>query len=271
MPFLRRDLIISTALTPASGLEERAQSLAAELGAPFVPRGDESLAHLFAQTSGADRALLVQTRRLLLVSRDGQELFYHPNMAFLRLGNLLRGGRDLLIEAAALQPGDRVLDATLGYASEAILCAYAVGECGVVHGIEAVPELGILVREGLQTVVTRQKNLNALMRRIEVVHLGHHREYLRACPTGSYDVICFDPFFEEALPDSAVNYTPLRAFGDHTPLLPDVLAEAQRVARRRVVVKTVRRGSTLADLGITDRYDSRGGKVTYGILRGSDG
>ncbi len=270
LPSLRRtDLFVTTALEPSPELEARAQVFAEELNAAYAPRGDEGMPRLFGDNPDAERALIVQTHRLLLLTRAGEELFYHPNMAFLRLGNLLRGGRDLLIEAADLRPGDRVLDATLGYAAEAILCAHAVGEAGQVDGVEAVPELGVVVREGLQTVVTEHRALNAAMRRVRVVYLGHHIEYLRSCRTGSYDVVCFDPFFEEILRDSET-FAPLRRFGNHGALLPEALTEAQRVARRRVLVKSVRWASTLSDLGITRRYDSRSGKVAYGVLPGSE-
>lgn len=265
---LRADLFVTTSLKPSALREARARALAEELGAVFVPRRDLGLPRLFGEKPDARSALLVQNDRLLLVSRAGDEIFYHPNMAFLRLGNLLRGGRDLLVEAAALGPGDRVLDATLGYAGEAILCAHVVGETGEVHGVEAAPELGVLVREGLQTVVTGHRALNAAMRRVHVVHLGHHLDYLRACPPGRYDVVCFDPFFDEILPDSET-LAPLRAFGSHAPLLPETLAEARRIARRRVLVKAARWSRTLEDLGITERYDSKSGKVAYGVLPGS--
>lgn len=276
----RTDLFVTTSLSPSAELERRARRFAEELQAPYAPRYylpslsqsrnpiELGLPRLFRDRPEAERALLVQSHRLLLVSRTGDEIFYHPNMAFLRLGNVLRGGRDLLLDAADLGPGDRVLDATLGYAAEAILCAHAVGEAGVVHGVEAVPELGIVVREGLQTVATEQKLLNAAMRRVRVVHLGHHLDYLRACSPGSYDVVCFDPFFDVVLPDSET-FAPLRRFGDHAPLLPEALAEARRVARRRVVVKAVRWAPTLETLGITHRYDSKSGKVAYGVLPGS--
>ena len=263
------NLFVTTSLEPSPELESRALAVTEELGVLYAPRRDLGLPHLFRDRPQAERALLVQTHRLLLVTRTGDELFYHPNMAFLRLGNLLRGGRDLLIEAAALQPGDRVLDATLGYAAEAILCAHTVGEAGQVDGIEAVPELGIVVREGLQTVTTAHRPLNDAMRRVRVVHLGHHLQFLRDCPDGSYDVVCFDPFFDEILPDSET-FVPLRRFGEHSALLPEAVAEARRVARRRVVVKSVRWADTLSDLGITRRYDSRSGKVAYGVLSGSD-
>ncbi|GAB4453198.1 MAG: hypothetical protein OHK0029_05510 [Armatimonadaceae bacterium] len=201
----------------------------------------------------------------MLADRDGHEFFYHPNMAFLRLGNVLRGFRDLLLEAADLNEGDSVLDATLGYASEAVLCAHQVGDSGEVHGIEAVPELGLVVREGLKTVVTERKILNAAMRRVEVVHLGSHLDYLRTCPSRRYDVVCFDPFFEEELRGSE-QFAPIRYFGTHDPLTHEALQEAQRVARRRVLVKTTRYSDLLEQYGITERQESRHGKVTYGIL-----
>jgi hypothetical protein len=259
------DIFVTTALKRTPELDEYAGSLAAELKAPFLARADLGMPKLFEAHPEFEKALVVQSGRLLLVRRTGEELFYHPNMAFLRLGNLLRGGRDLLMDATELQPGESVLDATLGYAAEAILCAYLVGETGEVHGVEAVPELGIVVREGLRSVRTDQEILNAAMRRVRVVHLGHHLDFLRGCEDDRYDVVCFDPFFEEMLEQSHA-IGPLRVFGSHSALLPDAVREARRVARRRVVVKTEKWADTLSDLGITERCGSRGGKVVYGIL-----
>jgi 16S rRNA (guanine1516-N2)-methyltransferase len=246
-------------------LEAQAQAFAQELNAPYVLRRLDGLPKLFQKRPEATRVVVVQVNRLLLVNRDGGELFYHPNMAFLRVGNLMRGGSDLLITAGELKAGDSVLDATLGYASEAVLCAHVVGDSGEVHGIEAVPELGLAVREGLQTVTTDRPSLNEAMRRVRVVHLGNHLDYLKACPSGRYDVVCFDPFFEEILKNSET-FAPIRAFGEHSRLLPEALHEAQRVARRRVIVKAVRWADTLEAYGITERYEARSGKVVYGVL-----
>ena len=259
------DIFVTTALKRTPELEAYARSLAAELAAPFIARADLGIPKLFEANPGFEKTLVVQAGRLLLVQRSGEELFYHPNMAFLRLGNLLRGGRDLLMDATQLKPGESVLDATLGYASEAILCAHLVGDTGEVHGVEAVPELGIVVREGLQTVKTDQEILNAAMRRVRVVHLGHHLDFLHGCEDNRYDVVCFDPFFEEMLEQSH-SIGPLRIFGSLSPLLPEAVNEARRVARRRVVVKTEKWADTLDTLGITERCGSRGGKVVYGII-----
>ena len=258
-------LFVTTALKRTPELESHARSLADELNAPFYPRADLGMPKLFNAHPGSEKALVVQADRLLLVQRTDEELFYHPNMAFLRLGNLLRGGRDLLKDATQLKPGESVLDTTLGYAAEAILCAHLVGDTGEVHGIEAVPELGIVVREGLKSVRTDQEILNAAMRRVSVVHLGDHLDYLRRCDDNRYDVVCFDPFFEEMLEQSHA-IGPLRRFGSLAPLLPEAVHEAKRVARRRVVIKTEKWTETLETLGVTERIGSRGGKVVYGVI-----
>jgi hypothetical protein len=264
----RTDLIVTTAQEPSPELRRRAKAVANDLGASVAYRRHEGMHKVFAKYPDAQRAVIVQTERLVLQDREGHQFFYHPNMGFIRLGNLLRGFRDLLIDAAQLQPGDSVLDATLGYASEAILCAHVVGETGEVHGIESVQELGYIIREGLQTVVTEQERLNRAMRRIQVVHLGHHWDYLRSCPTARYDVVCFDPFFDEELPGSE-QFAPIRYFGDHEPLRQEAVQEAQRVARRCVLIKSTRWSHALEQYGVTEKVVSRNGKVAYGVLPGT--
>lgn len=260
---------VTTALKPGAALVAQARALAADLGVAYVRRDADAMPALFARLDGVERVVVVQTERLLLVGRDGWEFFFHPNMAYLRLGNILRGGRDLLLEAAQLRVGDAVLDATLGFGAEAILCAHAVGESGRVDGIEAVPELAAVVSDGLSRRVTAHKELNAAMRRVRLVHRGHHLGFLSACPDRSYDVVCFDPFFESPL-GAEESLGSLRAFGDHGPLLPEAVAHARRIARRRVLVKTTRWSRLLDELGIAERVGSRASKVMYGVLRSDD-
>lgn len=262
----RTDLFVTTAAQETPALREHASALAEELNCAVLSRRGLGMPALFASHPDAQRAVVVQTNRLLLVDRAGHSFFQHPNMGYLRFGHVSAGGQDTLIEATGPVPGDAILDCTLGYASEATLLAYVVGDSGEVHGIEAVPELGVVVRAGLQTVTTERPVLNEAMRRVRVVHLGPHLEYLRACPDGRYDVVYFDPFFESVLEDSQP-FAPIRVFGHHSRLAPEAIREAIRVARRRVVVKTTRWSETFAELGITERLESRNGKVAYGIVR----
>ena len=263
---LRTDLFVTTALSPKPEMHKRAKTFARELSATVVQRGKKGLPELFIQNPAAERALVVQAgNRLHLTARSGEQFFYHPNMAYLRLRNFERGFPDSLFEAAQFQTGERVLDATLGFASEAILCAHAVGETGQVDGIEAVPELGVVVREGLQTLQTASQTVNAAMRRVRVVHLGHHLPFLLACPKGAYDVVYFDPFFDDTLKNSET-FEPLRAFGDHAKLAPEALYEARRIAKRRVIVKASRYTNQLEEWGAGTYFAARAGKVVYGLF-----
>ena len=266
---LRSDVLVTTATRETPALWRRAEQIATELVCEAVRRIDGGMPAVFGLRPDAARAVVVQTERLLLVDRTGREFFVHPGMGYLRFGNLILSGRDTLLDAADVKPGDRVLDCTLGYGSEATLFAHAVGETGVVHGVEAVPELGLVVREGLQTVTTKRPALNAAMRRVRVVHLGSHIDYLAAQPDNAYDIVYFDPFFEDVLTESE-HFAPIRVFGDHARLSPETLKDAVRVARRRVVVKSTRWGETFAGLGITERVESRNGKVAFGVVRVSD-
>jgi len=257
---------VTTAVDPNPDRRREAAELAEENGWLLLARGNRSFIDIFAENPTIDRVIVRQKERLLLVGRDGWQFFFHPNMAYLRLGNLLRGGRDLLVEAADLRPGDRVLDATLGFGSEAILCAHAVGPDGDVEGIDASPEIACVVADGLARRTTAHAAVNAAMRRVRVAKPGHHLDWLRSKPTKSVDSVCFDPFFETPL-DAEEALSGLRNFGLLAALTREAIDEALRVARRRVVVKGPRWSRSFEELGISERVGSRSGKVVYGVLR----
>ncbi len=262
----RPDLFITTASRETPALRETARTLAAELRCAVVPRHGGGIEPMFAAHPETSRAILVQTERLLLVHRSGEQFFAHPGMGYLRFRQVVDGGSDTLLGVSGATTGDTVLDCTLGFASEATLLSHAVGESGRVDGIEAVPELGVVVRAGLQTVQTKLPALNRAMRRVRVVHLGSHVDYLQHLPDNAYDIVYFDPFFETVLTQSE-SFAPLRVFGSHSRLSAETLADAVRVARRCVVVKTARTDDVLARLGITERVESKSGRVAYGVVR----
>jgi 16S rRNA (guanine1516-N2)-methyltransferase len=262
---VKSELIVTTSHKPDAALRARADRFAQELECAVAGRHAEGMSVVFGRYPEAQRALIVQSDRLLLVDRAGNSVFFHPNLGAMRLRNVLRGQPDYLLEAVQLQAGDSLLDCTLGYAGEATLCAHVIGDSGEVHGIEGNPELGVVVREGLQVFKTDKAALNEAMRRVQVVHLGHHLEFLRQCPDKRYDVVYFDPFFDVAV-DTEEMLVPLKIFGDHSPLTAEALTHARRVARRRVVVKTARWSEQLADFEITELVGARHGRVVYGVL-----
>lgn len=262
---MRTDLFVTASHKPDSTLWARVEAFAAELGCTTEMRHAEGMGVLFERRPEAQRALVVQKERLLLVDRDGWQFFFHPNLGILRLRNLLRGQHDFLPDAMQLREGDSVLDCTLGYAGEATLCSHIVGDSGEVHGIEGSVELGIVVREGLQSFETENPTMNDAMRRIQVVHLGNHLTYLQACPDQRYDIVYFDPFFDMAV-GATETLGPLKVFGDHSPLTAQSVEHARRIARRAVVVKTARWSPLLEQLGITQLHGGKSARVVYGVI-----
>ena len=71
-------------------------------------------------------------------------------MAVLRVQRLKKHEPDHFSAALALKPGMRVLDCTMGLASDAVVASFITGRTGTVCAVEASPLLHFVVSEGLQ-------------------------------------------------------------------------------------------------------------------------
>jgi 16S rRNA (guanine1516-N2)-methyltransferase len=261
------DFAITTSVKPPPAIEAQAHAYAAELQAPYVSRFGLSLPEVFA-ASDANRLLIVGADRLRLRDRaTDTEYFFHPNLFQVRASNVLRGAPDHFLKATQIGPGDSLLDCTLGFASEAGLAALAVGETGQVTGLESVPELALVTRIGVQSFVLGSARLTAILRRVQVI-TGDSRSYLPACAAHSVDVVYFDPFFEHRLRGSEMSVSPLFVFGNPAPLDAATVAEARRVARRRVVIKHPRDEPLPPPISdwVTETVASRKRRVVYSVL-----
>ena len=260
-------LAVTTSVKPPSAIEAQAQGYAAELQAPYAPRFGQSLPEVFA-ASKADRLLIVGADRLRLRDRaTDTEYFFHPNLFQVRASNVLRGAPDHFLSATQLGLGDSHLDCTLGFASEASLAALAVGETGQVMGLESVAALALVTRNGVENFVLGSKRLTAALRRVQVI-TGDSRDYLPLCADESVDVVYLDPFFEHRLTGSEVSVSPLFVFGNPAPLDAATVAEARRVARRRVVIKHPRDEPLPEPISawVTETVASRKSRVVYSVL-----
>jgi hypothetical protein len=240
MPPILGLAITTSALCDDSSVAQ-AISLARETAGTYVPRRDEPIHSLFEST-GASALLIVEQSRLLLLSADGVHYSYHPNMAAVRAQNIRHGKRDIFKDAADLRPGDAVLDCTLGFASEAAIASMLVGATGRVVGLESAAALAAVTRDGLRRFSVDLDVLNQAMQQIEVV-TAEAGEYLSQLPDESFDVVCFDPFFKRRIAKSEHAVDPLFRFGDPRPLTSATVAQALRVARKRVLVKHPFRGA----------------------------
>ncbi len=233
-------LVVTTSRSAGAELRSEAATWAQRLSTRCVPRRERSLARLAAdeQVTGV---LVVSARPPVYHEpAQGVTYFFHPSMARTRIHNLKVGRGDPLITATGLSAGDSVLDCTLGRACDAIVASWVVGERGKVVGVERVAVVAALTAYGLATYEIRPPDIAAALRRVEV-HQADYHNFLRQCPAGSFDVVCFDPIFDQPL-EASPAMAPLRAIGDVRPVDAAALEQARGVARRAVVIKQ-RRGS----------------------------
>ncbi|EJX01982.1 protein-L-IsoD(D-D) O-methyltransferase, partial [gut metagenome] len=214
-------------------LKAQAQQWAEQLGAVYMPRShSKSLDTVMEE---------LQLEAVLIATRQGPRIYskagvfaYHPGMAVLRLQQLKRGASDHLVNALGLQQGMRVLDGTLGLASDAAIASYIVGEQGSVIGVEASPLLHFVVSRGLQTYAAEDTDLTQALRRIKTVQQSSE-EYLRQCLADnvSFDVIYFDPMFRRPVQGS-VSMDALRPLAYEQPLSKATVELAVKLAPRVV-------------------------------------
>ncbi len=223
-------------------LARRAQAAAAEVGVPYLERTHKrSLASMLADT--AEALLVMEAGAVSLVDARGS-LRFSPGLAHLRVKQLDAGvHEDMLLRVSGLREGERVLDCTLGLAADAQVAARLVGPTGALTALEKSPALYLLARYGLETLPPHPRACA-----IQVVHADAHA-YLRTLPSGAFDVVLFDPMFARQR-KSSVAFETLRRHADYAPLTRETVAEAQRVARRVVVLKGSRYSSDFKKLGL---------------------
>lgn len=208
------------------------------------------------------QAVLLATAKGPKVYTKGGTFFYHPSMALLRIQNLQQGKVDHLVEAMNLQAGMRVLDCTLGLATDAAVASYVVGKNGVVVGLETSELLHFVVQYGLKNYAAKDVELTTALRRIVAVHMDAEL-YLDTCKE-IYDVVYFDPMFETPV-DGSSNMKPLRSLACDKKITKTMVDKALKIAPR-VVVKE-RYIKYLSDLGCTEFFGGKYSTIKYGVRK----
>lgn len=237
----------------------RARERASAWGLPYLERGrKQPLAPLLERVG----ALLVFEAEGLVLT-DGQgALRSHEGMAHLRVHRFEAGLLDdMLLKISGLKTGESVLDCTLGLAADARVAARAVGFSGRVVGLEASLPLFALSSEGL---ASEHRPRSASIE----VHLARAGAFLARQPDGAFDCVLLDPMFGRPKKASAA-FEMLRRFADASPLSPELIAEARRVARRVVVVKAARYSTDLKKLGLKPEPATRTATVLWARVDGS--
>ncbi|MFJ7646954.1 class I SAM-dependent methyltransferase [Lysinibacillus sp. NPDC097279] len=229
---------IKTIVTTAGRPDDMSMVLAGfvcdTLHVPFVARNKRSIRKISEQMQ-ANVIVAGKNRYEYYAFGADEPFFFHPNSAAFRLKRVARGEIEPFLEAAQLEKNDTILDCTLGLGADAMLAAFVVGESGRVVGLEADPNVAFIVAHGMNTYDTSELPLTACMRQIEVVQ-AEAIAYLKLQPDDAFDVVYMDPMFEEIIEESN-NFQALRTAGAHITLTDEWVAEAKRVAKKRVVLK----------------------------------
>ena len=228
------EVVVTTDRRPTPEMVREAEGLSERLGAPLVKRRHDTIN---AIKRCFNRNVLVVNRDLTLTlhTLKGQKLFFHPGLFKIRLHNYLSGGKEAMVEAMDLKEGDTVLDCILGLAQDALLSAFVTKR--EVVGVEKDPVIYEIVKRGLERYKPKGKLKVAefaftLVRPVP----GDNYEFLKSQPDKSYDVVYFSPMFVKPKWHCSV-MSPFREVAVKDFVSPETLKEAERVARKMVVIK----------------------------------
>lgn len=256
------NFIVTTIRKPTEAVETFAKEISLKLGGNFVAREDLSFDAL-KTIHGAENILLVKKNSLSVVTAEG-ELFFHPNTAHLRIKNLRGGDGDRLIDALKISSGSKVLDCTLGLGSDAIVESFVAGKFGEVVALEVNPLIFEVVSHGLKNFSDDSPHILQAMRRVEVINVDYG-EFLKTCADNSFDVVYFDPMFRHAVKKSS-GINPIRPLADNRPLTKEIVREACRVAKNRVVMKEHNGSSEFKRLGFEILDGGKYSSVAFGVI-----
>ena len=244
----------------------QAQEWARDLGIAYFRRPQNRRLEEYLQEHQLEAAIVATSKGPKIFYRENS-FAYHPGMAVLRLQQLQKGERDHMLEALGVQTGSRVLDCTLGLASDAAIASYAVGTTGRVVGLEASPLLHFVVQYGLQHFEAVDAELTRALRRIDSVQATAEEYLEKLCATkndAAFDVIYFDPMFRRPVKGS-IAMDAMRPLTFEKPLEQRVVDLAVALAPR-VVIKE-RNIDLLKSYGCQEILGGRYAKVKYGVIR----
>ena len=254
-------MIVTTAVKPSDAHIAKAQQLAEELSGRFVQREKYSVQNLMEQSDTGSVIVVTEKEVRLFDVKRPQPFFFHPSMAYVRVKRMMKGEQDPLLVLSRCEKGDHVIDCTAGLCGDSLVFSYGVGSEGTVIALESEPVLCALVRDGLASYRSNEKEIDQAMRRIKLNRIDH-LQYLKNLPDNSADIVYFDPMFRQPIHESS-SMKPLRRIANTNPLTEEAINEAIRVARKTVIMK---------ENGFSDQFEQLGFKkishtrIGYGVI-----
>jgi len=258
---------VTTSHKPTNELAMKAQKIAVEYKVPYISR--RKLVELKKEGKlDLDFYYVLDRNEQLYILYDNSKFFFHPSMAKLRLKNYREGQRDHLIENLGLTGEERILDATLGLGSEALLMSHFL-KSGEVIGLEASVHVYRVVKHGLEHYPFQYPWMKEAASRITLLNQDM-KHFLRDSADESFDIVYCDPMFE--VPQySSSSLNPLRPFAVYEPITLEDVQEMIRVARKKVVLKSRITDSFFEKLGEFIEFSyvdgSKSSGVIYGVIK----
>ena len=231
-------MIITTSLRENESLIARAQELASELGADYQPRRKLSLSKCLERFGPF---YLLYKDRLSFVNADVSELSFHPDTAVLRI----KAPHDALVNLLGSSTKS-ILDTTMGLASDSLVMAAAGNKVTALESQEVI----------FQVVSIKAIKSDSL-------------SFLKYQADHSFDIIYADPMFSETIKESE-NLQAIKPLANGSRLTEELLNEAKRVAREKIIIKAHFRDTVFEELGF-ERQVRPNQKLHYGVMDLSEG
>lgn len=244
--------IITTSFNPDKKQVTFAQHLADQYGFTYRERRKDSVQKLIADGEGA---FIVYREKLIFVAHNGRELIFHPDTAMLRM----KDPHDPLLDLLGNVP-KTVLDCTMGLASDSLVMASG-GHQVITLESQLIPYL--VVSRGLATYCSGKEKLDKAMRSVQPIH-ADYVDFLKSQSKNSFDVIYFDPMFSENIQESE-NLAGLEKLANPARLTTEIVEEAKRVAREKIIIKAHFRDTVFEELGF-ERMVRPNQKFHYGQI-----
>jgi len=242
--------VVTSSANASPALDNEVRAFAAAWGVPYETRCRRPLRQMFADDPSISYLGVYERAGLIRLYQrvNSEPFFYHPGMALLRVKQLVRGDRDRMIDVAAVQAGDEVLDCTAGLCADAVVLAHAVGAMGHCLAMEASPWVAFVVAVALRDYQSGHAAFDAALRRVDL-RVGDYRDAFAQAADQSVDLVYLDPMFAgKDLASPGIR--PLRSLAYEHGVSAQDLMQGRRLARRAVVVKDVRPGPLLQALDI---------------------
>lgn len=229
-------------------LNQKALRTAEQLGIPYIERNKRTIKQL--QSYYNQPCLVVGKIKTELYDLHGIDpLFFHPNMAAVRMKRIEKGEVDPFVRAAGLNQGMSILDCTLGMGADALIASYIIGSSGKITALELNPFVYFVIKEGLQNYPFKNEKFGEAAGRIEAVNIDY-LTFLKKAEDRSYDVVYFDPMFTERVIEST-GIQSLSSFASYKELTEEAVVEAKRVAKKRIILKDHFRSDRFSRFGFS--------------------